>query len=234
MAVLYVKATKPNDINPTKVQHYLRFDQTYVGLAATATMHKIAAGANKEDVEKYLSDSRNFLSESILQIKQRFDLITEVHEIAQRISPVKVATRIPPLLVRIIQMLPYLPNILDVKKLDRECREHSLEEHVKPDLHWDEYWSIIIKNATIPTGEPKYPCLVSFVEIVASLPFSNAAVERTFSLLKQIKADHRTSLKSSSLVSLLQCRMALKNSKSSAALLTPSKGSCLQNESQCN
>ena len=234
MAVLYVKATKPNDINPTKVQHYLRLDQTYVRVAATATMHKIAAGANKEDVEKYLSDSRNFLIESILQIKQRFDLITEVHEIDQRISPVKVATRILPLLVRIIQMLPYLPNILAVKKLDRECREHSLEEHVKPDLHWDEYWSIIIKNASIPTGEPKYPCLVSFVEIVASLPFSNAAVERTFSLLKQIKADHRTSLKSSSLVSLLQCRMALKNSKSSAALLTPSKGSCLQNESQCN
>ena len=97
-----------------------------------------------------------------------------------------------------------------------------MKKKIKSDLSWDEYWSII-KNATIPTGEPKYPCLVTFVEIIASLPFSNAAVERLFSLLKQVKTDHCTSFGSASLVSLLQCKMALKNSKSSAARLKPGK-----------
>lgn len=36
--------------------------------------------------------------------------------------------------------------------------------------------------------------------------------------------DHRTSLKSSSLVSLLQCRMAMWDDNLSAAHLTPTKG----------
>ncbi len=106
-----------------------------------------------------------------------------IHGIVQCISSAKAAACIPPSLVTIFQKLPYLADVVDVKKLDQEWREHALEEKIKPDLHWDEYWSVI-KNATIPTGEPKYLCLTRFVEIIASFPFSNAAVKRTFSLLK--------------------------------------------------
>ena len=65
--------------------------------------------------------------------------------------------------------------------------------------------------------------LLNFVDILASFPFSNAAVERTFSLLKLIKTDHRAYLKSSSLVSLLQCKMAMKNTNITAASLAPSE-----------
>ena len=223
MAVVYVKETNPKDIDPTNVQHQLPLNQTYAGIAASATIQEIQADARKDDLEKFRRDSRNFLIESILEIKQRFDLdAAEVLEVVQCISPAKAAARIPPTLAHIFQKLPYLANLLDVKNLDQKWREHSLEKKIKSDLSWDEYWSII-KNATIPTGEPKYPCLVTFVEIIASLPLSNAAVERIFSLLEQVKTDHRTSVKSASLVSLLQCKMALKNSKSSAARLKPGK-----------
>ena len=186
MAVVYVKETNPKDIDPTNVQHQLPLNQTYAGIAASATIQEIQADARKDDLEKFRRDCRNFLIESILEIKQRFDLDAEVLEVVQCISPAKAAARIPPTLAHIFQKLPYLANLLDVKKLDQEWREHSLEKKIKSDLSWDEYWSII-KNATIPTGEPKYPCLVTFVEIIASLPFSNAAVERIFSLLKQVK-----------------------------------------------
>ena len=116
--------------------------------------------------------------------------------------------------------LPYLRE-LDPYQLDLEWREHSLEEKVSQDLHWDEYWNAI-RNTKRSTGEKKYQTLLKFVEILASLPFSNAAVERTFSLLKLIKTSHRSSLKSSSLVSLLQCRMKMKNSNVSAARLVTS------------
>ena len=65
------------------------------------------------------------------------------------------------------------------------------------------------RDTTTLTGEAKYPVLMAFVCILASLPFSNASVERIFSQLKLVKADHRNSLKSMSLVSLLQAKMSI-------------------------
>ncbi len=53
MAVSYVKETNPKDIDPSKVNHHLPFNQMYVGVAATTTIHEIEAGARKEDVQKF-------------------------------------------------------------------------------------------------------------------------------------------------------------------------------------
>ena len=96
------------------------------------------------------------------------------------------------------------------------------EEKLTPDFKWEEYW-LVVKDAKISSGEPKYPNLTRFIELVASFPFSNAAVERMFSLLKRIKTDDRTRLKSSSLVSLLHCKLAMKNGNYTAAGLKPTK-----------
>jgi hypothetical protein len=103
-----------------------------------------------------------------------------------------------------------------------EWRLHALEDKTNADLHWDEYW-IAIRDAKTPTGDPRYPNLVHFVAILSSLPFTNAAVERVFSQLKLVKTDHRNSLKSMSLVSLLQSKTSLKNHHVTAASLKPSQ-----------
>ena len=81
------------------------------------------------------------------------------------------------------------------RKLDMECRQHALESepNAKPVLHWDEYW-LNIRNTTTPTGEDKYPVLMAFVSILASLPFSNPSVEKLFSQFKLVKPDQRNSL----------------------------------------
>ena len=113
--------------------------------------------------------------------------------------------------------------MLDTEKLDREWRQHAFESKINRDLNWNEYW-IIIQDAKNPTREQKYPVLTKFVSILASFPFSNAAVERIFSSLKLIKTDRRASLKSSSLVSLNQFKMAMKNGKFSASGLQPNDG----------
>ena len=102
-----------------------------------------------------------------------------------------------------------------------EWRAHCLEDKITPNRQWIEYWALI-KSAKYPSGELRYPLLLKFVEILASYPFSNAAVERVFSMLKLVKTDHRSSLKASSLVSLLQCKMAMKKSNLKAASLKPS------------
>ena len=117
----------------------------------------------------------------------------------------------------------YLKDTMDLDKLDMEWRQHALEPRAKPDLHWDEYW-LNIRNTTTPTSEAKYPVLMKFVGILASLPFSNASVERIFSKLKLVKTDQRNSLKSTSLVASLHAKMRMKNEQQTAASLRVHKG----------
>ena len=118
----------------------------------------------------------------------------------------------PTSLQPICKKLPYLNECLDTSKLDREWHQHVFESEVKSEMRWNEYWSIIKKLKTV-TGDCKYPNLLRFVSVLASFPFSNAAVERTFSALKQVKTDWRSSLKSSSLTAILQTKMAMTNEK---------------------
>ena len=108
---------------------------------------------------------------------------------------------------------------MDLSTLDMEWRQHVFEENAKPDHQWGEYW-LNIRDAKTSSGEPKYQALIRFVSILASLPSSNVSVERLFSQLKMIKTDQTNSLKSSSLVSLLQAKIGMKNHHVNAATLT--------------
>ena len=224
MKIDIVKSTSPNKLNPTDVNQHVPLSETYVGLGATATIHEIASVAGKADVDNFLTTCKNFLIESILQIQSRFDLDDPVHEIVQCLLPSNAAALKPRSLRSICQKLPYLKDTIDLNKLDMEWRQHALEPKAKPELHWDEYW-LNIRDTTTPTGEAKYPLLMAFVSsILASLPFSNVSVERIFSELKLVKTDQRNSLKSTSLVSLLQAKMRMKNEHLTAASLRVHKG----------
>ena len=64
---------------------------------------------------------------------------------------------------------------------------------------------------------------MKFVGILLSLPFSNVSVQRIFSQLKFVKTHHRSNLKSISLTSLLQSKMAMKNGHYCATSLKPDK-----------
>jgi hypothetical protein len=68
-------------------------------------------------------------------------------------------------------------EILNTEKLDHEWCEHAMHEKVNGDLNWEEYWTTVrdVKN---PTGQPKFPNLTKFVQILVTFPSSNAAVER--------------------------------------------------------
>ena len=87
-----------------------------------------------------------------------------------------------------------------------------MHDKVNGDLSWEEYW-ITVRDVKNPTGQPKFPNLTKFVQILATFRSSNAAMKRIFSSLKMIETDRRVSLKSSSLVSLLQFIMAIKKRK---------------------
>ena len=222
MKLSIVKKTKAEDLDPTDVQQHVPLRQTYLGMGATTSLREIEASAQEEEVNKFLTTCKDFLIESILQIKSKFDLNAEYHDIVQCLHPSNAANLNPRSLAIICQKLPYLSNAVDTNNLDVEWRLHALDEKVSEDLPFNEYW-LAIRNAKIPTGEAKYPNLIKFITILFSLPFANAAVERVFSQLKLVKTDHRNSLKSTSLVSLLQSKMSLKNRHVTAASLKPSK-----------
>ena len=224
MDVRHVKNTNPKEIDPKNATFYLPLNELYIGVAATATVNEIKEEMSEDNVDlhNFLVNCRNFLIESIEQIQRRFDLDAEIHDVVQCTLPRRAASRIPVSLASVVKKLPYLSTILDINKLDCEWRQHVFEEDLNPDLSWEEYW-MTVRNVKVSSGEPKYPNLLRFVEVVGSFPFSNAAVERVFSLLKRIKTDDRTRLKSSSLVSLIQCKLAMKNGKYNAATYKPTK-----------
>ena len=64
-------------------------------------------------------------------------------------------------------------------------------------------------NARTFDGKLKYANLKKIIGCVMSLPSSNAAVERLFSVLKLVKTDTRNSLKRESLVGLLHTKEGL-------------------------
>ena len=98
MEVPYVKATNPKDIDPSNVGFQLPLDKTYVGLAATATLHEIkeVTGEDHADVHNFLMNCRNFLIESIKQILRKFDIEAEIHHVVQCTMPRNAAARVPP------------------------------------------------------------------------------------------------------------------------------------------
>ena len=216
-----IDIVKANKLNPTDVSQHVPLSETYVGLGATAPLHEIAGRANKEGIDKF--PSKNFLIESILQIQSRFDIDAPVHEIVQRLLPSNAAALRITFIKKHLSEIAILKRYHRPRKLDMEWRQHALEPKAKPDLHWDEYW-LNIRDITTPTGEAKYPVLMEFVGILASLPFSNASVERIFSQFKLVKTDQKNSLKSTSLVSLLQAKMRMKNEHQTAASLRVDKG----------
>ena len=159
MKIEVVKSTKPQNLNPNDEQHHVPLHKTYIGLAATATLYEIQAGAKKEYLDKFFADCKNFLVESILQIQARCDITDPVHELVQCLLPSNAAALIPPSLGAICQKLPYLKDVVDLSMVDMEWRQHAFEDNAKSDLQWSEYW-LNIRDAKTSSGEPKYQALI--------------------------------------------------------------------------
>ena len=89
-----VKTTEAKDLNPTHVQHHVPLCQTYLGMGASASLREIEVNAKKEDVDQFLTTCKDFLIESMLQIKSRFNLDAEYHDIVMCLHPRNAANLI--------------------------------------------------------------------------------------------------------------------------------------------
>ena len=74
--------------------------------------------------------------------------------------------------------------MVDLNELDLQWRKHPFEDGLSPTLTWEEYW-LKVKSAKFPSGDPKYPQLITFLGLMASFPFSNVVVERLLASLSK-------------------------------------------------
>ena len=70
----------------------------------------------------------------------------------------------------------------------------------------DTYKRVWHRLHTVPDAT-QWPNLLQICQLLFSLPFSTAKVERTFSVLKAIKTERRVSLNSSTLEDLLEVKL---------------------------
>ena len=115
MDVKYVRSVPAQEIDPQKIEKHVPLDQVYLGLMASQSLQEIKAGANPNDVQKFLWDCRNFLIEGVIQVKQRFDLKQEILDIVECILPENAFNLKPPSLNSIAMKLPYLKHMVDLK-----------------------------------------------------------------------------------------------------------------------
>lgn len=94
MRLAIVKKTKAKDLNPTEVQQHVPLRQTYLEMGASVSL-EFDANAKAEEVNKFLITFKDFLIESVLQIKNRFDLNADYHDIVQCLHPSDVANLNP-------------------------------------------------------------------------------------------------------------------------------------------
>ncbi|XP_070529959.1 zinc finger protein 862-like [Cardiocondyla obscurior] len=81
-------------------------------------------------------------------------------------------------------------------------------------ISFDEMWQKILKRES--NQNPKYPALISLVNAVRLLPYSNADPERTFSILTDLKSKKRNRLSSNTVNATCVFKSALKAKKETA------------------
>ena len=125
------------------------------------------------------------------------------------LKPENALKRQPSSLGNILVKFPYLGTKCDKSLADIEWRQLSVEGQFEEERDAAQFWKnkLLLKSQM---GESKFPKLMKVVGCCSSLPHSNALGERIFSNLRRIKTKIRSSLKSTSFVSLLYTKSGLK------------------------
>ena len=148
--------------------------------------------------------------EPVKQIRSCFDLSDSAYKLLEFILPENAVQCCPASLQELLVKFPCLTGVADKMLVDAEWRKQALEglsEITEGELSL-QFWQNRL-NARTFDGKLKYANLKKIIGCVMSLPSSNAAVERLFSVLKLVKTDTRNSLKRESLVGLLHTKEGL-------------------------
>jgi hAT family C-terminal dimerisation region len=140
------------------------------------------------------------------------------------ISPTNARQPNPPTLRMLFLRFPNLNDWCDRNTAEIEWRAQSLlsleeirslSEDSVQNMNPIEYWNMIFKLKVNQVS--RFPNLEIVVSFLLSMPYSNAAAERSFSSLKLNKTQLRNSMKNETLVSLMRMRSWLNKENKTAA-----------------
>lgn len=208
----YVKRTPSSQINPHLNAEHLALKKVYLGLDATIILEELEI-QDQAEVEKILEAAKFFYIEAIDGIKKRF-VFEDVHNDASFLNP-KNATDLSPTSLYAIAK-KYIPAHITINysALDKEWRSQSLSD-IEDTTDTVRYWKHKFQEKNLDGG-PKFVQLPILITYFMTLPFSNAAVERLFSAVKNIKTDKRNRLDNETLASILCVKYGQQRTKKSS------------------
>jgi hypothetical protein len=204
-----VRKQDPFIIDVDRAEIRVPLEKVYVGILATTTLNELKN--DPASVLRVKQSCLDFLVELIKQIRSRFDMKSPIFRLVEFLIPSNAVKCSPTSLHELFSTFPYLAEVANVISADLEWRKQSLEESAEllPDESSIVFWQKRL-NAKAINGSLKYPNLRKVVACMMSLPFSNASVERVFSLLNLIKTHSRNALKRETLVGLMHTHEGMK------------------------
>ncbi|XP_046841016.1 uncharacterized protein LOC124435111 [Xenia sp. Carnegie-2017] len=171
-----------------------------------------------EKVDVIKSRCQQFLVELLRQMKQRLPCNVELLESIADLSPTVVTGKQK----RSLQDLSFLPLFSgDLGKLDQQySRIGSIQWIDVNDQKIEQFWFVVI-NHVDASGDHDFQELGSLALSILALPFSNAAVERAFSLMALLKSKLRNRMGQSLLENLLHVKSYMATQKICCNNFTP-------------
>lgn len=211
--VAYVRSLNDGSILSAEidVQRFVALRQVYLGPWATTFMEEVSG--DPAEIDKVYRSAKEFYLEAIKQVKARFTFADPIFNDSAFLLPENAKALNPPSIISIAKRCT--PGFVSYEELDKEWRSHCLLPRLELVTETREYWKIVCEMKN-DKGDEKFPNLRVLVSFFFTLPFSNAAVERIFSDLKNVKTDSRNRLGDESTAGLLCTKKGMRRINLSA------------------
>ncbi|XP_060762129.1 uncharacterized protein LOC132871711 [Neoarius graeffei] len=176
-------------------EHQLPNTELFVGSEATALI------VNEDlSTARIYKTARAFYVETIRKMLKVFPLDSELLKALTVLDPASRLDLSPVTVTRLGEMLPQLR--LDPDKLREELIDYQVadKKELPQERKVDRFWGLLGKQQCFSE-------IARLMKALLCIPHSNASSERTFSMVRKITTENRSSLSNSTLCSFLSCKI---------------------------
>lgn len=219
----HVNQTDLSKINPEDKTKHLNDELLYLGISVATKINTPEIKADMNRRKEFLSRCKDFLVESTLQIKKRWDFGNEALICISLLSPKNaLSQRMRERTPSILPIASNFPRVIDLQDLQtlqvlddqwRMLPLAEIDEDLKEEKRPDVFWAKLSKWSDISESQP-FKEISRFALDCLVLPHANADCERVFSKVNLTKTRIRNKLATQSIDALLLTCDAVKESKS--------------------
>ena len=186
-----------------------------MGPAVAISLGKIE-NLDKDHLHQFRLKCLDFYVEAVHEIYLRFPFNSEYQKLLAQmniVDPANFKANRPPSAAPLAALFD--PILIDIEILDREwrlLRNDSYVQKQQSDDYFD-FWNGVSKILN-GDGSLKYGIVFNLIKLIAILPHSSAAVERTFSEINLNKTKLRNGLETDSINGILHTKRLFKDAPS--------------------